>query len=218
MSEANLLDGVKLDTEVKPVDPVKVVETVKPVEVKPVEPVKPVVAEVKPVEEPKKAEDIKDDKAKVVPEKYEFKLPEGVTLDQGLYDKFTPLAKEIGLSQEQAQKLIDLQTEAMTNSNKAQVKAWEDMQTDWKSKTTADPEVGGANLQANLGHAKAFLGKYGTPALLEVLNTTGVGNNVELIRVFTKAGKAMSEDKIHVAGQGPMSPQDKAKVLFPNQN
>src|SRR5262245_60440079 len=42
------------------------------------------------------------------PEKYEFKAPEGVTLDTGLVNDFTPLAKELGMSQDAAQKVVDL--------------------------------------------------------------------------------------------------------------
>ncbi len=51
------------------------------------------------------------------PEEYEsFKMPEGLIIDQTMLDKFLPIARELNLTQVQAQKLVDLYSE--------QVKLW----------------------------------------------------------------------------------------------
>ena len=51
------------------------------------------------------------DKNEAAPEKYEdFKLPEGMEVNTDLLDKATPVFKELNLTQDQAQKMVDLQT------------------------------------------------------------------------------------------------------------
>ena len=56
-----------------------------------------------------KVEPKADDKpiAPTVPEKYDFKAPEGQSLDAALVERATPIFKELGLTQDAAQKLVD---------------------------------------------------------------------------------------------------------------
>jgi len=57
-----------------------------------------------------KGEENKPDKPEGAPEKYEaFKVPEGVTIDETAATEFGALAKELNLTQENAQKLVDYQ-------------------------------------------------------------------------------------------------------------
>ena len=56
-------------------------------------------------------EPAKPDDAPVVPDKYEFKAPEGYEVDQKFLDDATPVLKELGLTQEQANKLFDIQAD-----------------------------------------------------------------------------------------------------------
>ena len=46
-----------------------------------------------------------------VPEKYEFNMPEGRELDSEMVEKFTPVLKDLKISQEGAQKLAELLVE-----------------------------------------------------------------------------------------------------------
>src|SRR5687767_12536146 len=75
------------------------------------------------------------------PEKYEdFTLPEGIELDQAAMEGFLPVAKELNLTQEQAQKLVDLQTAYVKNAADAQAKAWDKQLTEWADAARADKE------------------------------------------------------------------------------
>ncbi len=167
-----------------------------------------------------KAEDAKGDKAKVgAPEKYDtFKFPEGVEVDQPALDKFLPLAKELNLTQEQAQKLIDFQSEYIAAATKTAQSMWDTLQSDWVKAAKSDKEIGGQAFNENVGHAAKAIKQFGTPELKAALDATGVGNHPEFIRVFAKIGRAISEDKFHVsnAEQAP-SPKTWAETLFPNQ-
>ncbi len=189
-------------------------------EVKPVEnsEVAPVVA---PVEEAKLAEDTTDSKTDEVkvgaPEKYEdFALPEGMDVEDSTLQSFIPLAKELNLDQGQAQKLVDYEAGRVQEMITAQEKVWGDLRQEWRTATKSDKEIGGPAFDESLAAGKTFLREYGTPELLEALNSTGMGDHPEFIRAFARAGKAMKEDALSTGGPGDakLSPE---QILYPNQ-
>lgn len=154
-------------------------------------------------------------KADGAPEAYtEFAMPEGVNMDPMAISSFSEVAKELNLSQGAAQKMIDKMAPAMASR---QAELLTQARTEWASAASADKEYGGDKLSANLAVAKKAMDQFGTPELRELLNQSGLGNHPEVIRVFYRAGKAISEDHF-VMGQGaPGASNDPAKRLFPNQ-
>lgn len=166
-----------------------------------------------------KSKDGKTDKAKDgAPEKYEFKLPEGAQLDEALVGEFTPLAKELNLSQDQAQKLVDLYAKTQGAAQKSVADHWDNLNKEWQGKVNSDKEYGGADLDKNVAIAKKAIDAFGTPELKDALNLTGVGNHPEVVRFFYRVGKAISDDKFDTATGKSNAPVDAAKLLFPNQN
>jgi len=166
-----------------------------------------------------KSKDGKTDKAKDgAPEKYEFKFPEGVQADEALLGEFTPLAKELGLNQEGAQKLVDLYAKAQGQAMKTVTDHWDNLNKEWVGKVNSDKEYGGADLDKNVAVAKLAIDKFGTPELKEALNLTGVGNHPEVVRFFYRVGKAISDDKFDTGNGKADVTKDPAKLLFPNQN
>jgi hypothetical protein len=170
--------------------------------------------------EPTKAE---GDKAKPetkvgAPEKYaDFKLPEGVEVDPKAMAAFAPVAKELGLSQEQAQKLVDLQTNVLKQSAEAQQEAWNGILKGWHDESKADKEIGGAGFDANIALAVKTLTKFGTPELRAALDATGTGNHPEFIRLLVRVGNAIGEDKLIVGGNPAGATKTMAETMFPNQ-
>lgn len=155
--------------------------------------------EAKEKAEKEAAEKAEKEKKPTVPEKYEFKAPEGVEqLDPQALAVFEPIAKELGLSQEQAQKLVDIYPQIQQQ----QAELWSKQVTDWGEQVKADKEIGGDKLTASVGQAQKALDQFGTPALRDYLHTSGLGNHPELVRAFAKVGKMMSEDKIIMPNQG----------------
>ena len=149
------------------------------------------------------------------PEKYEFASPDGVQLDVKDVRAFSEVAKELGLSQEAAQKVIDKMGPAIAAR---QTEALAQAQAQWVEGAKADKEFGGDKLPENLAVAKKALDQFGTPELRELLNTSGLGNHPEVIRVLYRAGKAISEDRFVPAGTGgPKGSKDYAMSLYPNQ-
>lgn len=145
---------------------------------------------------------------------YDFKMPEGMELDAEIGAELIEFAKEKKLSADEAQKLVDLGTKM----REKEAAAYQIEQTKWVEQIKADPEMGGAQLDANVAVAKQALDAFGTPELKGLLNTTGFGNHPEVVRAFYKIGKAISEDRL-VVGQGKPKgvPADPAKRMFPNQ-
>lgn len=153
------------------------------------------------------------------PEKYEdFTFPEGVEADKELMEQFTPLAKELNLSQDNAQKLVDLYNSKLQEQWDASQNSWENVKKQWGEAAKADKEYGGQNFQENLATARKALAQFGTPELKEAFDVTGTGNHPEFIRFLVRVGKAISEDGV-VGGSNPKgAPRDPAKVLFPDMN
>lgn len=149
--------------------------------------------------EDKKAddEDKSDDKGEedVVPEKYEFNEPEGTLLDQDDVDRIASRAKELGLSQEEAQDLYDIESNAVKGYHEKLLKEMGDARKDWIEAAENDKEIGGENFKENLEHSKRVIEKFGSDEFKKFLNETGFGDNVEVIRVFSRISKLMADDK-----------------------
>lgn len=142
----------------------------------------------------KPAEKKDDDKPEGAPEKYEFQAAEGVELDTEALKEFEPVAREMNLTNEQAQKLVDVYPKILAGVQQRQAEAWQQTTEQWAADVKADKEIGGDKLPSNLSAAQRALDQFGTPELKTYLNDTGLGNHPDLVKAFVKIGKAMSED------------------------
>lgn len=210
MSTENLkTDDAQVSPEAKSADQVvetKVVETTS--ETKP--------AETK--EEPAKVEDSKaadkPEEKKTTEVTFDLKLPEGALLKPEYVDQMTTFAKEQGLSNAQAQSILERDAALAANTEKAQQEQLESIKDSWRQKASEDKEIGGTHFKENVENAYRALNAYGSQEFKDALNSTGFGNHPELIRVFSRIGKAMAEDKfVHSKGQS-VSGTDHAKALY----
>ena len=164
--------------------------------------------------------DANANKGTEAPVNYEFKAPEGKEFDPDVLSVYTEVAKELNLSQEAAQKILDRMGPKVAERQAEQLEA---LRTDWANSSKADKEFGGEKLQENLALAKKAFDSFGTPELRQLLNESGLGNNPEVIRFMFRAGKAISEDTFVPSSTGAGSkagPQDfnaKANALYSNQ-
>jgi hypothetical protein len=162
------------------------------------------------------------------PETYaDFKMPEGMpegmAVDTALLDSFRPVAKELNLTQEQAQKLVDLYSSRMLEQSKSLVDNHIAQVDQWQSSLPKDSEIGGVNgqqFEANVKIAQSAFVKFGTPELGKLLEDTGIGNHPELVRFGLRIGKAISEDSLSGLGSGARgapAPKSAADRLYGNQ-
>jgi hypothetical protein len=150
----------------------------------------------------------------VVPEKYEdFTIPEGMELDAELLTDFQNTAKELGLTQDAAQKLVDFGAELLSAGYQAQRENLNTTMEGWEAEIKADEEYGGDKLNETLDRGKRVIRDHGSKELLTVLEETGMGSNPHLIRFLAKLDKALGEDKT-VDGKPAVTDKDAASVLY----
>lgn len=154
------------------------------------------------------ADKAEKDKKPAAPEKYEFAAPEGQALDANALAVFEPIAKELGLTQEQAQKLVDIYPQIQQQ----QAEAWSKQIAEWGEQVKADKEIGGDKFNASVGLAQRALDQFGNPELREYLNASGLGNHPALVRFCAKVGKSMAEDSMVMPSNGGQ--RSAADVLY----
>lgn len=154
---------------------------------------------------------------KVVPEKYDLKLPEGSQLDATHIEKVAALAKERKLSNEEAQAIIDRDNATISGFADGQNKQLKERQDAWVKDSQNDKEFGGEAFAKNAELAKRVVERFGSDALKTALNDTGLGNHPELLRVFVRIGKAMSEDQLVLPGSTQSTAEKKSveDIFYP---
>ena len=172
---------------------------------------------VQPVQEQQQQQGEGQQTEEQVPEQYaDFAFEEGKALDAELADDIKATAKELGLTQSQAQKLADLALKRTESAQSKQAEMLAQARDEWAGQAKADKEFGGDAIEANLATARKALDTFGTPELKALLNESGLGNHPEVIRFFYRSGKAISEDRV-IRGGAAGQPTDPAKRMFPNQ-
>lgn len=157
-----------------------------------------------------------------VPEKYELKAPEGQTLDALSLDVFTPVFKELGLTQAQAQKLVDTQFQVTAKAvEAAQKQAGDEVAAEtakWAKACREDKDIGGTNFDANAKIANKALAAFGSPELRTELISSGYANHPAFVKLFWTIGQKLAESTPPGNGAPNATQQSAASVLYPTMN
>ena len=163
-----------------------------------------------------KTEEAKPERA--APESYEFKAPDGVELNPALLGEFEGLARELNMPQDEAQAIVERMTPKIQARMQAQqIEIMAQARADWLQQIEADAEIGGAAKQASQASAAKALHQFGTPELRALLKDSGLEAHPEVVRFFSRAGKAISEDGF-VAGRPPTKSTAQALYGASNMN
>lgn len=168
------------------------------------------------VEKPEEGK--KDETVEGAPDEYkDFSLPEGAQADLEAMTQFKEFAKSENLTQDQAQKYVDLHVQAIDKVLAGQMERWNAQKESWREETLADKELHGVDGKADeaIAIAKDAVVKLGGKELQEELDRLGVSNNPRLVKAFFKAGKAMKDDDF-VFGGGSGDTRSPAEKLFPS--
>lgn len=153
----------------------------------------------------------KDVDGNALPEKYEIKMADGVEMDAKLMEVAEPLFREHKMSPAQAQAMTDLYTKVQGEA----IAKHSEMVNGWLNEAKADPEIGGAKFEENLAMASKGFQAFGDERAMQILDTYGLGNNPNILRLFTRIGKAMGEGSTILPGSGTGRVSD-AQALYPN--
>jgi hypothetical protein len=146
----------------------------------------------------------------------DFTMPEGMEVNAEMLDKFKPLAKEFGLDQENAQKVVDLAADLVKSTIDGQTEAMKAEVESWTEKAKNDPDIGGAKFEENLQTANKALENIASPEFLGFLKETQLGNHPEMIRIFYKIGTMISEDTLIQGDKKNVAGDNFAKRHYPN--
>lgn len=148
------------------------------------------------------------------PESYDFSVPEGRQFGDDVISEFSAASKELNLTQEAAQKMLDRMAPAI---EKQQTAAIEGMKSLWAEQVQADPEIGGEKMKENIAVSERALEQFGSPELTNLLKQTGLSQHPEVIRLLYKVGTAISEDGF-VSGRGGDGKPADARRLYAASN
>lgn len=169
----------------------------------------------KPAGEQKPAEgNLPPKEGKVVPEKYDLKLPEGALLDGDDVERIAAYAREQGLSQEQAQKVMERDNAVLASFADRQKALAEEARNTWAEAAKTDKEIGGDNFVKSAEMARRVLDRFGSEEFKQQLNETGFGNHPELIRILSRVGKLLANDTTILGGTDARGPKKTAAELI----
>ena len=115
-----------------------------------------------------------------VPEKYSFEES-----DDGFNESVGSTARELGLTQDQAQKFVSAVEKANGESLYRIAK-------EWQEGLKSDPEIGGDKFDQSLGTARAVFDRYATDKdFRNFLASSGITNHPDFIRMFVRIGNDM---------------------------
>jgi hypothetical protein len=154
-----------------------------------------------------------------VPEKYEFTPVDGVEIDQAAVELATPVLKDLGLSNDQANKLVPVLQGVIANRDQQMIDSITTERAKWLTSAKADPEIGGKAFGDNLALAATALDRLGfvkDSPFRKLLDESGLGNHPEMIRAWSKVGKAIGEDSDFIRTANPSVKKSDDAILYPD--
>ena len=137
-----------------------------------------------------------------------LKLSNGAPVDAAEMANYKKMAKEMNLKAEDAQRILDFETQRLQAAQEQAAAAW-------KSETQ---QKYGDKLPTVLATAARAVQQFGGNELRDLLDQTGLGNHPVLIEAFNKAGALLKEDN-SVPSNGA-APTDKtfSEALYGNHS
>lgn len=159
-----------------------------------------------------------------------FALPQGIDPEDAevseALDEAQGLFREMGLNQQQAQRLIDLHMKhfigALAEDQDRFERELNRRVAAWGMDVKRDPDFGGSRLNESLTSIKRAIAHLGGEPLMYALNQeTGLINHPEVFKAFARMGRYFSEDKLVMGANGKGiddSPSGMAARVYPNMN
>lgn len=156
--------------------------------------------------------------AEGAPETYaEFQLPDGMQVDTQAVERFTPLFKELDLSQEKAQKLVSAFADMRQEEQGQSLKFWEEQVDSMKQETQEYFKAETVEKVALAGKAiDKALSKERAAELRQFFNDTGLGNKAHLTELLAFYGKMVSPDPF--VENGGKSGEGQQERMYPSAN
>lgn len=152
-------------------------------------------------------------KSNEAPIEYKFVDAQGAEVKNEVTNIFAGMAKDLKLTQEQAQNLFAnglSEDGAITKLNIESLKTYNDQ---WRIEIEQDPSLGGANMQVTRANISRCM-EYADDELKGYLQNAGLGNFPPLVRLFNKIGAALGSDNQFIGGATPAKARNGASDPF----
>lgn len=136
---------------------------------------------------------------RIIPEKYDLKMPKESYLDESVVDNLAEWAKKNNLTNAEAQAVLERENGLRAAIVKGHQEELDNSAASWLEESKSDGEIGGDNFNETVALAKRVVDKFATPALIKALNESGLGNHPEVIRVFKRIGEHLKDDGLVLA-------------------
>ncbi len=127
--------------------------------------------------------------------------------ENGELDGFREFAHDTGLTQQQAENILNLYADSQEQEEGENVQ----LQKDQEVNTTMQlQQEWGKNYDGKLDYAKRAFAQFASPELSQLMDESGLGNHPEMLRAFSKVGELLGEDSLVVGtglGSSQLSPQ-----------
>lgn len=145
-----------------------------------------------------------------------LKAPKNSLLESGALERIAADAKQQGLTQEQAQGLVERENQAVSRFVTNQRSELERESDRWIAESKKDTEIGQGNLIQTKILTRSALDRFDpTGEVAKLLDSTGLGNNRVTLRFLSSIGKAMKQDSLHgKGGPGGSEPVTFGNALF----
>ena len=164
-----------------------------------------------------------------VPETYVYTPPEGAELTDEIKTalaSFDGKARELGLTQDQYQALVDFEVERGGDALAAQDRAYAERVEGWADAVRTDKELGGTQSEVaeKLSISKRALDHFATPELRSLVSFPseqnphglGLGNHPEFVRLMYRIGQQLGDSKLVEGETGQPASQDAAlRKMYP---
>jgi len=145
-----------------------------------------------------KAKEVADKAARknIIPEKYEFTVPEGMALDVEYADKASVILKKHGITQSAASELATLAAEQIKKivegKEKSDAENFSKFVNGLREETIKEL---GANYKQELAAAAKARDRLMPKELVQKLNDSGLANDKDVVKFLISLGKSISEGK-----------------------
>lgn len=143
-----------------------------------------------------------------VPEEYQFNLGEGLSISDELKARFTKVAKESNMTQQQADALMKMHSEAMLEV----MQAGDKQAAEWESESVKQ----GLCTKEKLGYAVEAIKVFGGDEVRDILIQTGVANHPAVLGFLERIGELIHEDSNKEGQTKPADTKDLGAILFAN--
>lgn len=127
--------------------------------------------------------------------------------ENGELDGFREFAHDTGLTQDQADKILNLYADNQEAEEADTTQRLKDLEVET---TVQLQQEWGKNFDGKMDYAKRAFAQFATPELSQLMDESGLGNHPEVLRAFSKVGEMLGEDSLVVGtglGTSQLSPE-----------